>query len=72
MICECCGQKVQFTFVAFSRSGHFADRLNEVCSECAELVNEEYYCGEFRSLVPLDVLFTETISDFGIRGSLVA
>jgi hypothetical protein len=72
MTCEWCGQKVQFTFVAFSRSGRFVDRLSEVCSECAELVNDEYYCGEFRSLVPLDVLSTEIIGDFSIRGSLVA
>ncbi len=72
MVCECCGQKVQFTFVAFSRSGRFADRLSEVCSACAELVNDEYYCGEFRSLVPFDVLSAEAIGGFSIRDSLVA
>ena len=72
MTCECCGREVRFVFPVLGRNRGFIDDLDRVCCDCAELVNDEYYCGSFRSLVPLDVLFTECVADFCIRGSLVA
>jgi hypothetical protein len=72
MSCECCGKEYRFLFPVLSRDSGFIDSLDALCSECAELINDEYYCGQFRSLVPLDVLLTGAVSDFSIRGSLVA
>ncbi len=56
MTCECCGQEVPFVFLVPSRNSGFVDGFEELCSECAEVVNEEYYCGVFRSLVSFEVL----------------
>lgn len=72
MTCECCGQQVQFTFPVLSRNSDFLDDLERVCSDCAELVNEEYYCGSFRHLVPFEVLSVEYASDLCLSSSLVA
>jgi len=72
MTCEWCGQKVLFTFPVLSRNNGFIDDLDGVCSVCAELVNEEYYCGMFRNLVPFDVQSVERVSDLCMSGLLVA
>jgi hypothetical protein len=71
MACEWCGQKVLFTFPVLSRNTGFIDDLDEVCSACAELVNEEYYCGTFRNLVPFDVLSVERVGDLCMSSLLV-
>lgn len=72
MICECCGKEYLFLFPVLSRENSFIDDLEALCSECAELVNDEYYCGSFRSLVPLDVLLAEHTNEFCVKGLLVA
>jgi hypothetical protein len=56
MTCECCGQERKFLFPVLSRDNGFIDDLDRVCSDCAELVNDEYYCGAFRNLVPFECL----------------
>lgn len=72
MTCEWCGQQVRFTFSVLSRENGFLNDLDTVCSACAELINEEYYCGTFRTLVPFDVLPVERASDLYLNGSLTA
>ena len=72
MACEWCGQKVLLTFPVLSRNNGFIDGLDEVCSACAELVNEEYYCGAFRNVVSFDVLLVECAGDLCMSGLLVA
>ena len=72
MTCEWCGQQVRFTFSVLSRENGFLDDLDTVCSACAELINEEYYCGLFRTLVSFDVLAVEYASDHCISSSLLA
>ncbi len=72
MRCECCGKEYTFLFPVLSRDNGFLEDLDIFCSECAELVNDEDYCGSFRSLVPLDVMFVGHPDDFCMSGSLVA
>ena len=62
MTCQCCGQVSKFMFPVLSRDNGFVDDLEIVCTECAELINDEYYCGAFRSLVPFELLSIERVS----------
>lgn len=71
MVCEHCGKEVQFTFSVLSKARRFFDDLDSVCADCGELINEEYYCGLFRSLVPFDILPAQ-FENVSIGGLLVA
>lgn len=72
MTCEWCGQNVRFILPVLSRDNGFLDDLDGVCSDCAELINEEYYCGAFRNFVSFDVLLVECAGDLCMSGLLVA
>ncbi len=45
MNCDCCGKECKYLFPVLSRDNGFIDDLDVLCNECAELVNDEYYCG---------------------------
>jgi len=72
MICECCGQEYKFLFPVLSRKGGFTTDHDYICSECAELVNDEYHCGIFRSLVSFASLIADSVEDVHFNGLLVA
>ena len=72
MRCECCGKESECLFPVLSRDNGFIDDLDALCSDCAELINDEYYCGMFRSLVSFASLFVGSANDVHFRGSLVA
>jgi hypothetical protein len=72
MTCECCGRRLRFTFSVLSRVSGVFYGLDWVCSDCVELVNEEYYCGLFRNPVSFDVLSVDLVGDLSIGGLLVA
>ena len=64
--CECCGQEYEVLFPGLSRDSAPPSRV-EICSDCSDLVNEEYHCGIFRSFAVL-----ESAVDGRYVGSLVA
>ncbi len=69
--CECCGQEVKHLFSVLSRERGF-NCLDGYCSECAQLVNDEYPCGVFRSLVSFASLPGDPSVDTRFTGLLVA
>jgi hypothetical protein len=62
MRCECCGEEVQFVFPVPSRNNGCVDDFEELCRECAEVVNEEYSFGAFRSVVAFESLMTDYLT----------
>ncbi len=71
MTCECCGQEIKYLFPVLSRERGF-NCLDGYCSECAQLVNDEYPRGVFRSLVSFESLCVDSVVDARFRGLLVA
>jgi len=72
MACECCGKEYKFLFPVRDRDSGFIEGLDYVCIECAQLVNDEYSCGVFRSLVSFTSLFIDPAADIRFCGLLVA